>query len=83
MLFNNNSDHLKYHNKDKIRVQTKITPVRCTLAFVELCREQSKVYPLDPHEGGAKLSAARFLKEAAKEKLLCLGIKKAYIKSIC
>ena len=61
--------------------ETKL-PVRCTLAFVELCRTQSKAYPLDPHEGGARLSAARFLKEAAKEKLLKLGIKKEYIKSI-
>jgi hypothetical protein len=61
--------------------ETKL-PIRCTLAFVELCRAQSKVYPRGEHEGGAKLSAARFLKEAAKEKLLRLGFKKDYLKSV-
>jgi len=62
--------------------ETKL-PVRCTQAFVDLCRAQSKVYPRNSTEGGAKLSAARFLKESAKEKLLKCGIKPEYIKSIC
>jgi len=61
--------------------ETKL-PVRATLAFVELCRAQSKVYPRAPGEGGAKQSAARFLKEAAREKLFKLGFKKGYLDSI-
>jgi hypothetical protein len=61
--------------------ETKL-PVRCKLAFVKLCRIQSKAYPKGKGESGAKLSAARFLKEAAKEKLLKLGIKKEYLTSI-
>jgi hypothetical protein len=69
--------------KSILRLSETKLPIRCTVAFVDLCRAQSKNYPRNLHEGGSKLSAARFLKEAAKEKLLKLGIKKEYIKSIC
>jgi hypothetical protein len=61
--------------------KTKL-PIRCKLAFVELCRAQSKIYPRLEGEGGAKLSAARFMKEAAREKLIRLGFKKGYLDSI-
>jgi hypothetical protein len=67
--------------KSKILNSETILPVRTTLRFSDLCRTQSKVYPA-PEHGGAKLSAARFLKEAAKEKLIRLGIDKDFIKSI-
>lgn len=59
-----------------------ILPVRCKQRFVDLCRAQSKNYPLPKGSGGAKMSAARFLKKAAEEKLLKLGFDKEYLKSI-
>jgi len=65
--------------KSILRLSKTTLPVRCTLAFVDICREQSKVYPALK---GSKRSAARFLKEAAIEKLISLGIKQKYIKSI-
>ena len=71
---------MKKYNKSQIRTLKTILPVRCTIAFTELCRVQSKVYP---SKMGAKLSSARFLKEAAKEKLLKLGIDSEYLKTIC
>ena len=69
--------------KSKSMKAKTILPVRCTLLFSEVCREQSKCYPIAGATAGAKRSAARFLKEAAKEKLENLGYTKAYIKSLC
>jgi hypothetical protein len=69
--------------KSILRLSETKLPIRCTVAFADLCRAQSKNYNRKPGERGAKLSAARFLKEAAKEKLLKLGIKNTYLKSIC
>jgi len=65
--------------KSVLRLAKTTLPVRCTIAFSDICREQSKNYPA---KKGSKKSAARFLKEAAKEKLLLLGVKEEYIKSI-
>ncbi len=74
--------YINIYMNSMLRLSETKLPVRCRLAFVELCRAQSKAYPVGLHERGAKLSAARFLKKAAVEKLLRLGIKKKYIESI-
>jgi hypothetical protein len=69
------------YNISQLRLSETKIPVRAKLAFVELCRAQSKHYP--PYSnGGPKLSAARFYKEAAKEKLIKLGVDIEYIKLI-
>ena len=71
---------IKYNISQLGLSETKI-PVRAKFAFVELCRVQSKHYP--PYSnGGPKLSTARFLKEAAKEKLIKLGVDIEYLKLI-
>jgi hypothetical protein len=67
--------------KSIIRNAKTILPVKCSLAFSELCRAQSKAYPLSPGETGPKLSAARFVKQAAREKLAKLGFSE-YLKSV-
>lgn len=61
------------------RLSETILPVRCKLAFSELCRAQSKIYP--PNKG-PKLSSARFLKMTAIEKLIDIGIDQRFIDSI-
>jgi beta-phosphoglucomutase-like phosphatase (HAD superfamily) len=67
--------------KSIIRTAKTIQPVKGTIAFFELCRAQSKVYPLASGDSGPKLSTSRFLKQAAIEKLEKLGFKE-YLKSI-
>jgi hypothetical protein len=63
----------------KIERAATILPIRTTVGFSRVCRAQSKIYPV---EGDGRLSAARFMKEAAREKLLALGFKPEYLKSI-
>jgi hypothetical protein len=70
----------KKYNISQMRLSETKAPIRVTLAFAELCRAQSKCYPV--YDSGPKLSAARFFKEAAKEKLIKLGIDVEYIKLI-
>ena len=67
--------------KSIIRNAKTILPVKCTIAFTELCRAQSKIYPIGAGDTGPKLSAARFLKRAAREKLIKLGFAE-YLKSV-
>jgi hypothetical protein len=67
--------------KSIIRNAKTTLPVKCSLAFSELCRVQSKVFPLGESDTGPKLSAGRFLKQAAREKLEKLGFKE-YLKSV-
>lgn len=64
--------------KSIIRTAKTILPVRCTLAFSELCRAQSKTFctKSDP-----KLSSAKFLKQCAIEELKKRGFAE-YLKSI-
>jgi len=59
-------------------VETKL-PIRGKQRFFDLCAAQSKIYPVTI---GPKRSAARFLREAAREKLIKLGFSTEYLKSI-
>ena len=70
----------KKYNISQLRLAETKAPIRVTLAFAELCRAQSKCYPA--YNNGPKLSAARFYKEAAKEKLIKLGVDIEYLKLI-
>jgi hypothetical protein len=67
--------------KSKIqKAQTKL-PIRCSLEFSNLCRFHSaKAYP----EGLSIAcgSAAHFLRQAAKEKLIKLGVPIKFLDSI-
>ena len=65
-------------SKSIIRNAKTILPVRCTLAFSELCRAQSKTFCTvkDP-----KLSSAKFLKQCAIAELKKRGFGK-YLESI-
>lgn len=65
--------------KSIIRNSKTILPVRCTLAFSELCRAQSKSFTT---KNDPRLSAAKFLKEVAKKELIARGFGK-YLESIC
>jgi len=66
--------------KSQIKNAETIMQVRSTLRFADLCRVQSKIYP--SKRVGSKLSSARFLREAAIEKLESLGFKKDFLESI-
>lgn len=70
--------YIKYTMKSKIKLSKTILPVRVTKAFVDLCKFHSNKYP----GGKTKDSAAHFLKEAAREKFIEIGVPEEYLKSI-
>ena len=72
-----------YTMKNKISLIDQsmiIFPVKMKREFAKLCRLHSNKFPLCPRRN--KGSTAHFLKQAAIEKLLKLGIKSSYLESI-
>jgi hypothetical protein len=72
-----------YTMKNKISLIDKSIvsfPVKMSRESVKLCRLHSDKFPHCPRK--TKGSTAHFLKQAAIEKLLKLGLKKSYLESI-
>jgi hypothetical protein len=70
--------------KSKTKKAMTIFQFRCSLEFSKLCRHHSikqyqETLPAQSRENG---STAHFIKEAAREKLLKIGVSKDFLKSI-